>query len=66
VCATPVQEFRIDSSVTHPSLECSCVEFEEVEQLAFEADGQILILSNLACMTDPNLVDDSSKMGDVS
>ena len=47
----------------HPLLECRGVEFEEVEKIAIEADGQIVIVVNLAGMTELNLVDDSSKMG---
>jgi hypothetical protein len=45
-------------------LECRGVEFEEVEKITIEADGQIVIVLNLAGMTELNLVDDSSKMGD--
>jgi len=37
------------------------VEFEGVEKIAIEVDGQIGIVANLAGMTELNLVDDSSK-----
>jgi len=59
MCADPVQEFRIGFPVKHPLLERRGVEFEEVEKIAIEADGQIVIVLNLAGMTEPNLADDS-------
>ena len=66
VDANPVQEFCISSSKKHPLFEYRGLEFEEVEKIAIEADGQIVIVLNLAGMTEPNLVDDSPKMGDPS
>jgi len=67
MCADPVQEFRIGSPVKHPLLERRGVEFEEVEQVAIEADGQIVIVLNLAGMTEQNLADDlPNKISDAS
>ena len=59
MCADPVQEFRIGSPVKHPLLERRGVEFEEVEKIAIEADGQIVIVLNLAGMTEQNHIYDS-------
>ena len=66
VYVNPVQEFRIGSPKKHTLFECRGLEFEEVEKIAIEADGQIVIVLNLAGMTKPNLVDDSPEMGDAS
>ena len=66
MCADPVQEFRIGSPVKHPLLERRGVEFEEVEKIAIEADGQIGIVLNLSGMTEQNLVDDSPTMSDAN
>jgi len=64
--ADSVQEFRIGSPITHLLFECRIVAFKKVEKIGIESDGHKGIVLNLTGMTEPNLVDDSPKMGESS
>jgi len=62
---------QFKSSVLAPphfplALGCRIVEFKKVEKLGIESDGHKGIVLNLTGMTEPNLVDDSPKMGESS